>query len=269
MNIQSKYLIPLLLSIGVSASAAELSVADIVKEIDNRPSPTTSTMNLTMELIDKAGTTRMRKTRSFSKQADEKDMMVMYFDSPASVKGTAYLAHDYVDDARDDDSWLYLPAMRRTKRVTGGGEADSFMGSDFSYADIDGIELGDWEYTMAESSVDVDGFDCWVLDAIPRADRHAQVVAETGYSKRRVWVRKDNFYVVRAELTLEKNKRTKYLKVEGLYQLDTFWVAKQIRMVTTKGGEVLHESRMHFSDVKLNSPLDDALFMEAQLGKNL
>lgn len=269
MKTKSIFLMTLLLSISTATYAKDLGVEDIVKGIDGLPVPATSTMRMRLELIDRTGTSRMREMHSFSKQVDTKDMMVMYFDSPANVKGTAYLSHDYSDSARDDDSWLYLPAMRRTKRVAGGGEADSFMGSDFSYADINGIKLEDWDFTMVESSVDVDGHDCWVLEAVPRADKRAEVIAETGYSKRRIWVRKDNFFVVRAELNLEENKRTKYLKVEGLHQLDKFWVAKQIRMVTTKAGEVLHESRMQFSDIVFNNPLEDSIFMEAQLGKNL
>lgn len=254
--------------ISVCAYSDKSSVSDIVKNMDELPVPSSSSMSLTLELIDNGGTTRTRKTRAFSKLHEDKDMMIMYFDTPANVKGTAYLSHNYADDERDDDSWLYLPAMRRSKRVAGGGEADSFMGSDFSYADINGIELKNWDFSMVEDSVEVDGHDCWVLEGVPVTNKRDELIEETGYSKRRIWVRKDNFFVVRAELTLERSKRVKYLKVEGLHQIDNFWVAKRIFMVTTKGGDVIHESRMHFSDVKFDIPLDDSIFMVTQLGKD-
>lgn len=249
------------------ANSPVLNVEDIVDGIDSLPEPNTSSMTLKMELVDNRGNTRVREMRSYSKVLADKDMMAMYFDSPSNVRDTAYLSHDFEDDSVDDDSWLYLPAMRRTKRVSGRSEADAFMGSDFSYADINGIDIDHWDFSLVEESVLIDGVDCWVLDAVPSQARYKETVKETGYKKRRVWVRKDNFFVIRAELTQTKSKKVKYLKIEGLKEIDGFWIADTIRMITTKGGDVLHESRMHFTDIKLNVALNDDLFSEFQLGK--
>lgn len=251
----------------VMANSTVLSVDEIVSGIDGLPEPDTSSMALKMELVDNRGNTRVREMRSYSKVLTGKDVMAMYFDSPSNVRGTAYLSHDFEDDAVDDDSWLYLPAMRRTKRVSGRSEADAFMGSDFSYADINGIDIDQWDFSLSEESVLVDGVDCWLLDAVPSQAKYKETVKETGYTKRRVWVRKDNFFVIRAELTQAKSKKVKYLKIEDLKEIDGFWIADTIRMITTKGGDVLHESKMHFTDIKLNVALDDDLFSEFQLGK--
>ena len=92
--------------------------------------------------------------------------MMIFFLSPADVKNTAFLSYDYDSADRDDDQWLYLPALKKHKRIAGGDKSGSFMGSDFSYSDISKPALDRYTYTrMGES--EVDGVPVWQVEAIP------------------------------------------------------------------------------------------------------
>lgn len=251
------------------ALSVGLEVEEIVRRVDERQTPKSTIMSLTMELIDNRDNVRVRKMRSFSREMGAYDAMSMRFDEPFNVKGTVYLTHDYDERGKTDDSWLYLPALRRAKRVSGGGEADSFMGSDFSYADINGINVEDWVYTMEKESEEVDGFDCWVLSAQPVESIKEEVLNDTGYNHRKIWVRKDNYYVVQGVYSVERNNRIKYMKAEGVHQVGGYWMAKVIRMISTKDTSKLHESRIHFRDIEVDIDIDEAFLAEAYLGKEL
>ena len=252
-----------------AASAATMTAADIVKKIDERPTGTTSEADLKMVLEDKRGNTRVREMRSLSKKIADKESMIMFFKSPTDVRGTAYLSVDYKDPNLEDDTWLYLSAMHRNKRVANSNKSDAFMGSDFSYSDVTGTSVWDWNYTIEKESEPVDGADCWVLESTPKADKAQKILDETGYNKRRVWVRKDSFYIVRAELSVAKDNKVKLMKVDGLHQVNDIWTATQIQMVTTKNNEMEHRSVIAFSDVKYNMALDDKTFTTAQMEQGL
>ncbi len=103
-----------------------------MQAVDDRDDGDDGISDLEMTLIDKRGNKRVRKIRSFSKDFGEDDYQLMFFLSPADVKDTGFLTFDYDDDDRDDDQWLYLPALKKTKRIATGDKSGSFMGSDFS-----------------------------------------------------------------------------------------------------------------------------------------
>lgn len=244
-------------------------VEEIVKKIDQRSTGDTSQADLKMVLEDKRGNSRVREMRSLSKKVADKESMIMFFKSPTDVRGTAYLSVDYKDSNVEDDTWLYLSAMHRNKRVANSNKSDAFMGSDFSYSDVTGTSVWDWNYQIVKDSELVDNADCWVLESTPKDEKRQKILDETGYNKRRVWVRKDNFYIVRAELSVAKDNKVKFMKVDGLHQVNNIWTASKIQMVTTKNNEMEHRSSISFSDVKYNLALDDKTFTTARMEQGL
>ena len=73
---------------------------------------------------------------------------------------TGFLTYDYDDPVRDDDQWLYLPALKKTKRIATGDKSGSFMGSDFSYADLTSRELDRYDFRLMKQA-EVNGVAVW------------------------------------------------------------------------------------------------------------
>jgi hypothetical protein len=237
----------------------------IMQSVDDRDDGDDVISDLEMILIDKRGNERVRKIRSFSKDFGEDDYQLMFFQSPADVKDTGFLTYDYDDDERDDDQWLYLPALKKTKRIATGDKSGSFMGSDFSYADMTSRPLDYYDYRILEES-EVRGHAVWVIEAIPRTEDE---VDETGYTKTVSFVRKDNFVVVRAKSWVKKGKRHKYLDVKKLEQIDGIWVSTEMTMTTKKGKTTLHKTLLRNQNVRFNQDLDEDLFSIRRLEKGL
>ena len=126
--------------------SAAMTGRDVMEKVINRDNGDHKTADMEMVLIDKNGSKRTRKIQAYSREFDEGRYSILFFLEPADVKNTGFLTLDYKEAKKDDDQWLYLPALRKTKRIAGSDQSGSFMGSDFNYsdmteADIDGLQL--------------------------------------------------------------------------------------------------------------------------------
>ena len=107
-----------------------------------------STAQITMILMDKYGQSTERAIRNRTFEGDnEGDKSLVIFDSPGDVRGTAFLSHTKKADS--DDQWLYLPALKRVKRIASSNKAGPFMGSEFSYEDIASQEVEKYTYNLS------------------------------------------------------------------------------------------------------------------------
>jgi len=154
-----------------------------------------STADATFTLRTKSGAERTRKSFGATKlQANGEDNMRMVrFESPADIKGTTTLLIEHA--ASDDDMWVYLPALKKVRRLVTSNKKDSFVGTDFSYGDVIGHKVEEWTHRLLREEV-VDGTPCYVIESLPR---NGTVAENSGYSKRVTWVRKDNFVSPQAE----------------------------------------------------------------------
>lgn len=119
------------------ASIADNKARDIMEKVDARDDGASMASTMQMTLIDKNGKQRIRQMRTYSKDIDANtEHKTIFFLSPSDVKNTAFLTYDYSDDDKDDDQWMYLPALKKTKRIPASDKDSAFMGSDFSYADM-------------------------------------------------------------------------------------------------------------------------------------
>ncbi|MEO1511861.1 MAG: outer membrane lipoprotein-sorting protein [Pseudomonadota bacterium] len=136
----------------------------------------TSSVDLTMTLSDPSGRTTTRQMRIDTFEVEREglgDRSLTQFFSPPDVEGTALLSHARILDA--DDQWLYLPALRRTKRISSANKSGPFVGSEFAFEDLTANELGKFDYTYLETR-EVDGMEMDVVECVPRYER-------SGYSK--------------------------------------------------------------------------------------
>jgi len=240
------------LSAFTATAADDPKAREIMTRVDDREDGDNQTSNMQMILIDKRGKQRVRDLRSFSKDKGEDDYSMMFFLSPADVQDTGFLTYDYDEANRDDDQWLYLPALKKTKRIASSDKSGSFMGSDFSYSDMTSRPLENYEYELLQEG-EVDGHPVWIIQSTPIDEEE---IDETGYTKSIQFVRKDNDVVVQAKIWVKKGKRNKYMKVEELEQIDGIWVPTVMTMTTKKGKKTLHKTILRMSDVKFGQDLD-------------
>ena len=253
------------LAIAMPVAADTPSARDIMQAVDDRDDGDDGISDLEMILIDKRGNERIREIRSFTKDFGEDDYQLMFFQSPADVKDTGFLTYDYDDEEKDDDQWLYLPALKKTKRIAAGDKSGSFMGSDFSYADMTQRPLAYYDYEILEES-EVRGVPVWIIEAIPRTEDE---IDETGYTKTVSFVRKDNYVVIRSKSWVKKGNRHKYFDVKRLEQIDGIWVPTEMHMTTKKGKQTLHKTVLKSSNVKFDQDLDETMFSTRRLEKGL
>lgn len=261
-----KYTLTILLALLAAQPAlAAMSAREIMQAVDDRDDGDNRTADMKMVLIDKNGDERIRSIRSFDKDKGEDKQRIMFFLSPADVKDTGFLTYDYDDYDKDDDQWLYLPALRKSKRIASSDKSGSFMGSDFNYSDMTRRNLDDYDFKILKED-EVRGHKVWLIESKPRS---REVIEETGYEKSVVFVRQDNFVVVRAVNWVNEGNRLKYLDVEKLEKIDGVWTTLAMSMTTKQGKVTLHKTNLYFDNVKYNQNLTEDMFSVRRLEKGL
>jgi hypothetical protein len=182
-----------------------LSASEIVRTARHKQFPKNSVSDLTMVLINKRGNERVRKLQTKRKDyGNGEAKSVAYFLSPADVKGTAFLVWEHAD--QPNDVFIYLPAMKKIRRIASEQKQQSFMGSDFSYADMENDDVDDAEHRIL-SEEDLDGRPCWVVESIPHPD------SDSEYGKLTSWVGKADFIPYKVEFDDKKGTPYKVMKV--------------------------------------------------------
>jgi outer membrane lipoprotein-sorting protein len=175
--------------------AADPSARDIMEKNFFVTKVSSLQLESTMVLINDKGQQRERRSTGLIKlQSNGVDSkLVVRFSAPADIKGTSFLQVEHIDG--DDDLWIYLPALKKSRRLVANNKKDSFVGSDFSYGDISLPKVDHYRHTLAKNEK-VDGFDCYVVESVPANDT---VRGNSGYSKKVTWVRADNFVETKVE----------------------------------------------------------------------
>jgi len=257
------------ITVGLSILTTSLLADDakarvIMEKVDARDDGKTLEENMVMILIDKNGKKRTRNLHTYSKDFGPDEHKIMFFKSPADVKNTAFLTYDYDNAKKDDDQWLYLPALKKVKRIPSSDKSSSFMGSDFSYFDMTDRDLEDYDFKLLKETK-VRGKEAWMIEATPRTKK---VIKESGYTKTIGIVRKDNHVVVRS-IGFLRNGKKKYLDITKLHQKDGIWIPDEMIMTTKKGKNTIHKTILRFSNIKLNKTIPNSIFTTRRLEKGL
>ena len=234
-----------------------------MEQVDARDDGDNQTADLQMTLIDQNDNERKRTIKLFSKDKGRDTWRMQFFLAPADVKDTGFLTYDYYGGDQDDYQWLYLPDLRKTKRIASSDKSSSFMGSDFSYADMTRRVLDEWDYKLLKEDL-VDGQKVWLIETLPVSKA---VEDRYGYKKSIVYVRQDNFMVIRAIHVLKSGNKVKYMEVKKIDQIDGIWVAVETWMKTTRNKRTLHRTILTMDDIKYNQDLDESIFSVRQLEK--
>jgi len=233
------------------AVAQDLDGEAIVKKMTNRSESDTTISETKMIIVDADGNKRERKLLTRAKKIDGRGHIVTTFLAPPDVRGVKFLVIENPDG--DDDQRIYLPALRRVRRITSSNKTDSFMGSTFSYADLQSYKSEDGTHTR-KADMKLNGHDCFVVESIPKPE------TDTQYSKLIYWVRKDNFVPIRGEFYDKQGKLFKVLEVLKVEKLpDGTWLTKLTKMSDVQARRV---TVLEIMTYKINEPIEDFYFTE-------
>jgi hypothetical protein len=247
----------LLLALALPATGAEgLSAQQIMEKNFFVTKVRTLKTDSTMVLINDRGQTRERKSTTLTKlQKNGIDSkLLVKFLMPADIKGTGFLQIEHA--SADDDQWIYLPALKKTRRLVANNKKDSFVGSDFSYGDILLPKVEYYKHTLLRTEP-LDGQDCYVIESIPRDDN---IKRDSGYSKKLTWVRKDNFLETKVEYHDVNGRmlKTQSVTEHKLVEPDTQrWIAMRREMVNH---QTKHKTIFTFDRIEPGVPVADDAF---------
>jgi outer membrane lipoprotein-sorting protein len=218
-----------------------------------------SSADMKMTLINANGGKRERQlTYGSERDADDNRKMLLRFLSPGDGAGTGFLSIEYSD--RDDDNWLYLPALRKTRRIAGSDKTDKFVGSEFTYEDMETEDLNAHSYNLVESDT-MDGVEAWVIEAIPTDTKK---IKETAYSKRILWVDKKYHLWIQVKYYNKEGAYSKVFKARDIRQVPSTdkWRAYVMTMEDVREG---NESLLEYTDYKIDQGVKDDYFTERYL----
>jgi len=168
-----------------------------------------------LEIHDGKGHVRIRETTMASKiYPDNTEKRVIVFTAPADVKGTAMLIFDYPD--REDDMWLYLPSLRKVRKIVSSEKSRSFMGSEFSNADLSIGTLDDFNYRL-DGTETIDGTTCWIVRITPANE---QIKSTYNLSSKTLWIAKKDKVPRKASFIDQRGKPWKALTYSGIKIMD-------------------------------------------------
>ena len=238
-------LLLLLLPLVVCAQTPEERGLEIALEADKRDAGFGDlSSNMVMTLKNANGDTSIRKMRSKALEVvGDGDKSLTIFDKPADVKGTAFLSFTHILEA--DDQWLYLPALKRVKRISSKNKSGPFMGSEFAFEDMTSFEVEKFSYTYVGDET-INGEACFVLEQTPQYDY-------SGYTLQKVWIDKSHYRVHKVEFYDKKGALLKVLELKD-YELykDKYWRPIRSEMTnvqTRKSTSLITESLIFDTDL--------------------
>jgi len=258
----------MVVSFFASAASAQMTGRQVMEKQKSLHKVKTEIGSENMLLVDKGGSKETRQVRRYAKETG-KDLhkYLVVFLSPGDIRGTAL--RTWENKGGDNDQWLYLPAQKKEQRIAKAGKKNYFMGTDFTYEDMEPEDLDNYNYTILKSeNINHDGqtHDCWVIQAVPANEKKKR---ESGYAQRVMWIEKVHYTTLKTDFYDTRNKLQKtqtnheYVNVGG-----TVWRPKKTWM---KHHEKNHQTVTMTTSRKINVPLDDSTFTERFIlsGKHL
>ena len=258
MKILKFYILTICLMLAATSIQAQtLTGRNIVQKVKDRPDGDTRSSEMTMQLVNKNGSTRERKIQSYAMDLGKDKKTIMFFLYPGDVKGTGFLTWDYDQVGREDDKWLYLPAMKKTRRISGSSsKTNYFMGSDFTYDDMGSRNVDEDDHKLLREET-IGGHKCWVVQSIPKNSGEI-------YSRKIAWIRQDCLISVKVEYYDKLDKLHRKLEMSNIEKVDGFWTAKKMHMTNVQTN---HQTILTINNPKYNIKIDQSAFTVAKLEK--
>jgi hypothetical protein len=202
-----------------------------------------------MILRNRHGDESVREIRTrFLEVEGDGDKSLTIFDTPRDVKGTAFLSFTHATDP--DDQWLFLPALKRVKRISSANKSGPFMGSEFAYEDLTSQEVAKYDYKWLRDE-EIDGRAAFVIERYPRYEH-------SGYTRQVAWIDAERYQPLKVEYYDRKDSLLKTLTLSEYEQhLGKYWRANRMHMVNHQTGK---STLLEWSGYRLRAGLDEADF---------
>ncbi len=244
--------------------AEVLDVQKIMIQSDAASKVVDAKSEITMTLSNSDGEQRVRKLVTMTKLKPDgvNNMRVLRFLAPADIKGTVTLLIE--QSGTDDDMWIYLPALKKTWRLVSDNKRDSFIGSDLTFGDLIGHKPADWTSTLLREET-LDGKTVYIIESIPKDEA---IKSQTGYSKRLLWVDKNNFTALKTDYWDETGQLLKSIHVSDVRLVDVDRAKWQFMQLDAENRQSDHKTVLRFDDYRVNQGLADELFTSHALEKD-
>jgi outer membrane lipoprotein-sorting protein len=243
-------LLTLLLPLNLPAETPEEKGLAIVVAADGRDTGwIDQKADLKMTLRNRQGQESTRELRLSTLEVDgDGDKSLTIFDSPRDIKGTAFLS--YTHSLTADDQWLYLPALKRVKRIASANKSGPFVGSEFAYEDLTSQEIEKYSYKWIRDER-IDDRDTFVVEQYP-------VYEYSGYTRRVVWIDKEMYQPLKIEFYDRKNALLKTLAMSEYTQyLERYWRSAKMEMINHQTGKA---TTLTWADYRFKNGLSDRDF---------
>lgn len=238
----------------------ELSGLEVAEHIAARPAGDASTRQLRMALTDRRGRTRDRLAVVHKRSnAQDQRTRITYLE-PKAVRNVGFLSHDFHELTKGDERWLYMPATRKVRRIPASDRGDYFLGTDFTFADMQSelkFELADYQFTNA--GINDDGL--IQLQGIPTSKAIAK---EIGYGGFAALVDPNTWIPMQIEFSDRDGSRLKTVAVTAVEKINGIWTAQQLHTANHQTG---HKTEFLFSNIQYHKTLADKLFLHSNLSR--
>ncbi|MDY0220145.1 MAG: outer membrane lipoprotein-sorting protein [Desulfobacterium sp.] len=239
-------LIALLFFLSIPAARAETNptARDLAQQVFDRDRGFNSKADAIMVLVSKNGHKRTRTFKNLRMVKDDLETQLIRFTSPADIEGTAFLTVE--QPGWETDQFLYLPALRRTRRIVSSQKAGRFVNSDFTYEDMERHRVDDYDYTIIGSTTTA-GVDCYILQTIPKPGTASQYARTTAH------IAKAALVPLYAEYFDAKGKTIKQYKVLNLEKIQDIWTETTVMMEDSRKN---HQTYIKTQQIEYNTDID-------------
>ncbi len=229
----------------------------IAEEIERRDLGwTDSEAKLKMVLTNRSGESSTRELRTLSLEVNAPglgDRSLTIFDHPGDIEGTAFLSHTKITEP--DDQWIYLPAIKRVKRISSANKSGPFVGSEFAYEDLLSFEVDRYTYNWLRDEP-CGELECFVSERFP-------VYKNSGYTRLVTWIDKLEYRAMRIDFYDRKNELRKTLTLSDYkLHLDKYWRAHRLEMVNHQTGK---STMLTFDSLEFRIGFGETLFTPNRL----
>jgi len=239
-------------------NAQDLTGLEVIQNVYNRPTGNDMAGNLIMTIENSRGNQRVREIKQFVKSVKNGEKKIMFFLSPADVKNTSFMTWSYDEKGKSDDQWIYLPALKKVKRISSDSKGDYFMGSDFTYDDLGDRHPMDDTHTILREEV-VNGEETIVIESVPKNEEYM-------YSRTVTWVIKDTWIGLKKEFYDEDDELLKILTVEGQKSFGDVIILTKVKMNNVQRNQF---TIMEFSDVQIDTGIPNNKFTERMMKRGI
>ena len=259
MKIKIHLLMAFVLALALTAFAQQkLTALQIMQKVYDRPTGNDMEATLTMTLINANGDKRVREIKQFIRDFGKVEKKIMFFVKPADVRNTSFMNWSYDDPNKDDDQWIYLPALKKIKRISSDSKGDYFMGSDFTYDDLGDRKPTDDNHKILREEK-LKGEDCYVIESTPKDPDYM-------YSKTITWVIKGKWIGLKKKFYDEDGDFLKTLNIEKYDKIKGYWIVLRAKMDNV---QKKHQTIMELSNVKINTGIPARMFTERMMKRGL